>query len=45
MYPLACLFSFSFWNFLCFLLPQNEMMSAFDELKEKASKRDAEIEI
>ncbi len=38
-------FHFSFWIPLYFLLHQNEVVSALDQLKERASKREAKLRI
>jgi hypothetical protein len=41
--PLESFFIFSFWIPLYFLLHQNEAMSALDQLRKKASKREVEL--
>ncbi len=42
-YLLMCLFIFSLWNLLYFLLYQDEEMSALDQLRERICKRKVEL--
>jgi hypothetical protein len=41
--PFRVYFHFSFWIFLYILLHQNEAMNALDQLKERVSKREANL--